>query len=546
MTEAPTVTVWIAQPGARSDEAVEKLTELGVARIGGLVTGLLKGSFTTARMERWRRVAEAAAKQSKQARVPEVMGMSAYADVFSPDAIVLSHEGASGGLADRIVGRRQATLLIGPEPGFSDAELPLAGERGVAVATFGPVVLRTETAAIVAAALTLREMGFLGDVVRGRVPRLQGGAGRQPGGPGAACRGGPRRGRRGRRRRAGGDGCCVTNEALAKSRKAVRRAARTAGRVYVTGCGANLADPGWPLPANVHVVRVRPDRAPAAVSEAVGPLGCVGGPAPAFARTRAYVKIQDGCSFGCSYCVIPSVRGAGRSRTPDAVLRDAARRPTGPPRAGADRHQPGLLSRPRARATWRSCSAGVRAARSGARPPELDRGQPPDRPAAAGDGGRRADRAAPARADAVRRRRRARAMRRRYARDRFLQKLARARELVPGVNLTTDVIVGHPSEDDAGLRGGRSPVPSAGFTAVHVFPYSPRPDTRDAANDRVPAAEKRDARRGCGELSDRAGAAHRRAKLGRRERVLVEPARGGGYARTTRRTGWRAPSRRRW
>ncbi len=51
---------------------------------------------------------------------------------------MLNHEGASGGLSDRIVGRRQATLLIGPEPGFSDAELALARSRGVAVATLRP------------------------------------------------------------------------------------------------------------------------------------------------------------------------------------------------------------------------------------------------------------------------------------------------------------------------------------------------------------------------------------------------------------------------
>jgi 16S rRNA (uracil1498-N3)-methyltransferase len=156
------VTVWIAQPGARSDEAVEKLTELGVARIGPLRTELLKGSFSESRLERWARVAESAAKQSKQSRLPELLAPSAYADVLSREAVVLSNTGASGGLADRIVGRRSATLLIGPEPGFSDAELELARSRGVAVATFGPVVLRTETAAIVAAALALREMGFLG------------------------------------------------------------------------------------------------------------------------------------------------------------------------------------------------------------------------------------------------------------------------------------------------------------------------------------------------------------------------------------------------
>jgi 16S rRNA (uracil1498-N3)-methyltransferase len=162
VAKAPSVTVWIAQPGARSDEAVEKLTELGVARIGALRSDLLKTGFTASRIERWRRVAEAAAKQSKQAKVPDILGIVPYADVLSPEAVVLSHEGASGGLADRIVGRRSATLLIGPEPGFSDAELELARSRGVAVATFGPVVLRTETAAIVAAALALREMGFLG------------------------------------------------------------------------------------------------------------------------------------------------------------------------------------------------------------------------------------------------------------------------------------------------------------------------------------------------------------------------------------------------
>ena len=159
---APPVTVWLAQPGGRSDDAVEKLTELGVARIGAMRCELLKGEFTDARIERWRRVAVAAAKQSKQARVPEVLPVADYADVLSPEAVVLSHTGASGGLADRIVGRRGATLLIGPEPGFSEGELELARSRGVAVATFGPVVLRTETAAIVAAALALREMGFLG------------------------------------------------------------------------------------------------------------------------------------------------------------------------------------------------------------------------------------------------------------------------------------------------------------------------------------------------------------------------------------------------
>ncbi len=124
--------------------------------------------------------------------------------------------------------------------------------------------------------------------------------------------------------------CCVTAEAVAKSRKAVRRAARNADRVFVTGCAANLggdtfADTG----ANVTVIGRRSEETPAAISDRLGGLGCAGG-IPAFARTRAYVKIQDGCSFACSYCVIPSVRGASRSRRGSG--RAARRRPAG--RAG--------------------------------------------------------------------------------------------------------------------------------------------------------------------------------------------------------------------
>src|SRR5215212_4652859 len=120
--------------------------------------------------------------------------------------------------------------------------------------------------------------------------------------------------------------CCVTNEALAKSRKAASRAARTHARVYVTGCGANLsADAFAGLPANVIVVRKRAEETAAAVAADVGAIGCVNDEAR-LDRVRAFVKIQDGCSFSCNFCVIPLVRGASRSRTADAVLREIRKR----------------------------------------------------------------------------------------------------------------------------------------------------------------------------------------------------------------------------
>ena len=109
--------------------------------------------------------------------------------------------------------------------------------------------------------------------------------------------------------------CCVTREAVAKSRKTAARAARTHRRVFVTGCAANLAgDPFAGLPANVTVVARRAEETAEAVAGAVGAIGCVQA-AGRVDRVRAFVKIQDGCSFSCNFCVIPLVRGASRSRS---------------------------------------------------------------------------------------------------------------------------------------------------------------------------------------------------------------------------------------
>ena len=117
--------------------------------------------------------------------------------------------------------------------------------------------------------------------------------------------------------------CCVTHEALAKSRKEAARAARTHERVYVTGCGANLAGDAFAgLPENVVVVARRSEETPAFVAGAVGAIGCVQADAR-LDRVRAFVKVQDGCSFSCNFCVIPLVRGSSRSRGARAAALDA-------------------------------------------------------------------------------------------------------------------------------------------------------------------------------------------------------------------------------
>src|SRR5919206_1694853 len=72
--------------------------------------------------------------------------------------------------------------------------------------------------------------------------------------------------------------CCVTHEAVRKSRHAVARASRTHRRVYATGCAANLAADAFAgLPENVTVVARSSEETPAAVAGDVGAVACVAG-----------------------------------------------------------------------------------------------------------------------------------------------------------------------------------------------------------------------------------------------------------------------------
>ncbi len=92
-----------------------------------------------------------------------------------------------------------------------------------------------------------------------------------------------------------------------------------------------------------------------------------------------------------------------------------------------------------------------------------------------------------------------------------------------GINVTTDVIVGFPTEDEAAFRRTLDAVDAAGISRVHVFPYSPRPGTVAAAlGDRVPAAEKKRRSQIVRGRSEYRSRMHRTARLGRRERVLID------------------------
>jgi threonylcarbamoyladenosine tRNA methylthiotransferase MtaB len=322
--------------------------------------------------------------------------------------------------------------------------------------------------------------------------------------------------------------CCVTNEALAKSRKAAARAARTHARVYVTGCGANLSPDAFAgLPANVVVVRKRAEETAAAVAADVGAIGCVNDEAR-LDRVRAFVKIQDGCSFSCNFCVIPLVRGASRSRAADAVLREIRKRVEQGHREvvltginlGCFRDRGGghtLASLVRAAGATPGLArlrlSSIEINHVDARLVAALRETPTVSkhlhvPLQSGDDGVLT------------------AMRRRYTVATYLRRLE---PLAAEFNLTSDVIVGFPTEDDAAFENTLRTVECAGLTKVHVFPYSPRPGTVTAGDDRVPPAAKKERAARLRALSHDLQLRRWRAKVGAADVVLVDrPGRGYG------------------
>jgi threonylcarbamoyladenosine tRNA methylthiotransferase MtaB len=321
--------------------------------------------------------------------------------------------------------------------------------------------------------------------------------------------------------------CCVTNEAVAKSRQAAARAARTHRRVYVTGCGANLdGDAFAMLPANVTVVRAAPERTPEFVARDVGPIGCVQADAR-LDRVRAFVKVQDGCSFSCNFCVIPLVRGRSRSRSAQAVLAEIAKRV----RQG---HREVVLTGINL-GCFRDRGAGytlARLVRAAGAVPDLERlrlssieiNHVNDELVAALRETRTVSRHlhVPLQSgdDQI-----LRAMGRRYTAETYLRRVAPLEDF----NLTTDVIVGFPGEDDAAFERTLALVRRARITKVHVFPYSPRPGTVTAEADSVTPAAKKERGARLRSASHEACLAHWREKIGREDRVLVDrPGRGYG------------------
>jgi len=148
--------------------AIEKATELGVARVTPLLARRTEKHLALVagkRVERWRRIALEAAKQSRRVDVPAiddpVMLKAALELVTGPTRILLSETEQAVTLAAALTGSadRDIALAIGPEGGWAPEEMALFTIQGWQPVTLGPRILRAETAAIVAIAIVSSSLG---------------------------------------------------------------------------------------------------------------------------------------------------------------------------------------------------------------------------------------------------------------------------------------------------------------------------------------------------------------------------------------------------
>ncbi len=241
-------------------------------------------------------------------------------------------------------------------------------------------------------------------------------------------------------------------------------------------------------------------------------------------RTRAVIKIQEGCDRYCTYCIIPSVRGGIRSREPANIRAEAIRLANAGFRElvltgihltsyGRDLENTTLLDGIRA-----ARAPGVKRLRLGSLEPVI-----------ATEDFARSLREIPeicpqfhlalqSGNDAVLKR-----MRRRYTAAEFARSADILREAFPGCALTTDVITGFPGETEEEFAQTMDFVRMIGFARIHVFPYSARQGTPAASMPhQVPKAVREERARVLIAEGRKAAADWAQTQLGRVRPVLVE------------------------
>lgn len=332
--------------------------------------------------------------------------------------------------------------------------------------------------------------------------------------------------------------CAVTGEATRKSRQWTRRLVRAnpAAHLLITGCYATLApDEARSLPGVALVVDNRRKDALADLlqewavdldRESWRRLQPDAAPHP-LARTRAFVKVQDGCNNRCTFCIVSQLRGAERSRPIADLVAEIKQ-------LGASGYQEAVLTGVHLGGFGRdigvSLSALVAAILEQTDVPRLRLSslEPWDLSAdffalwAQSNGRLCPHLHLPAQSGSDRVLQR---MARRNRTDDFRRLADEAHRRIPDLVITTDLIVGFPGETDADFAASLQFVEEMRFGHVHVFPYSARAGTAAARfGDQVPAAVRRERAAAMHETAQRTAEAVWRSFVGQTRPVLWEQA----------------------
>ncbi|MCM1441740.1 MAG: tRNA (N(6)-L-threonylcarbamoyladenosine(37)-C(2))-methylthiotransferase MtaB [Roseburia sp.] len=324
--------------------------------------------------------------------------------------------------------------------------------------------------------------------------------------------------------------CAVTAEAEKKSRQAVARMRKFNSDAPVVVCGCASQNNAEAFLQKEGVVLVTGAQGKDKILSLLSERGIFRSadetfcelPLPKRTKTRAYLRIQDGCNRFCSYCLIPYLRGRTRSRAAQSVLEEArAMNAKEIVLTGIDitSYRDGetdlsglikLLSEVPARIRLGSLEAGIVTK-------ELLSAMK-----AAGNALPHFHLSLQSGSSKV-----LRAMNRHYTREVYLEKCALIYAHFPNAAITTDIIVGFPTETEEDFAQSLSVVKEAGFAKVHAFPYSRREGTAAAKMKEVPASVKKERMGRMLQAADAAEQAYLSRFLGSEQTVLYEED--GGY-----------------
>ena len=336
--------------------------------------------------------------------------------------------------------------------------------------------------------------------------------------------------------------CAVTGEAERKSRQAVSRclALNPNAKIFVLGCASQKAPDSFKKDGVLYIsgtadkfaVTERIFDENFADNNADTPIKYEEGSLTTPHRTRAYVKIQDGCNHFCSYCIIPYLRGRSRSRTIEDVVKEV--------RALAPKTKEIVLTGIDLMDFGKGTGRGLNELFSAIKDVDVRIRL----------GSIYAEKITEELLDSMFSMKKfcphfhlslqsgdndvLKKMNRRYTAEEYLEKINLIRKCDENAGITTDVIVGFPTETEEGFENTVKFVKEAKFSDIHVFPFSARSGTRAASFPPIDKTEMIRRKKILADVKRDLHYAFLEKNVGKEQEVLIEEEKEGynvGYSR---------------